>query len=225
MGRENPPAAHPPGPTITGVIDNRGAGTSPNVLDGHVIEEGCCPAALAPLLQAMLEAMPGAHRPQPYGAGQRLRQLLARTETRFLGPYAAGASVARTQIYLIMSHDNNEATLTLEDDRCYLRFLGVGRSEHVKRLNEVLRQATNAVGGTLVNSPFYALLGEEEVTVHPIGGANMSSDGTGRAGATNQLGELFQGDDSDVHEGLLCVDGAVVPTALGAPCLSSAVLL
>lgn len=43
----------------------------------------------------------------------------------------------------------------------------------------------------------------------------MSSDGTGRSGATNHLGQVFSGHGSNVYEGLVCVDGAVIPTALG----------
>ena len=62
----------------------------------------------------------------------------------------------------------NQATLTLKDDKPILEFMGVGRSEHVKKLNGYLAKATEAVGGTLVQNPFYALMGQE-VTVHPIG--------------------------------------------------------
>lgn len=58
--------------------------------------------------------------------------------------------------------------LTLKDDKPMLEFLGVARSNHVKKLNALLERATEAVGGTLVQSPYYALLGQQ-VTVHPIG--------------------------------------------------------
>ena len=56
---------------------------------------------------------------------------------------------------------------------------------------------------------------KEEITVHPLGGAIMSSDGTGVNGATNHLGQVFTGKGTDVYEGLVCVDGSVIPTALG----------
>lgn len=212
MGREHVPTDRPVGPTINGVIDMR---DQPEVLDGYVLEEGAVPEALAPILQAMLEAMPGKVYPKEYSTKERLRHFLSRTETRFKGPYSPGGSINRTQIYLIMSHDNNEATLTLENGKPYLRFLGVGRSEHVKELNELLANATSKIGGTLINSPFYALGGQEEITVHPIGGANMSSDGTGESGGTNHVGELFSGEGSEVHDGLIVVDGSVIPCALG----------
>ena len=59
--------------------------------------------------------------------------------------------------------------MTLKDDKPVLEFVGVGRSDHVKYLNRVLERATKAVGGTFVQNPWYALLGEQQVTVHPIG--------------------------------------------------------
>jgi choline dehydrogenase-like flavoprotein len=109
----------------------------------------------------------------------------------------------------------NQAILTLKNDKPSLKFLGVGRSEHVKQLNNLLAQATTAVGGTFVGSPFYAM-GEQEITVHPIGGACMSNDGTGRSGVTNHFGEVFTGRNHKTHPGLVVTDGAVIPTALGA---------
>lgn len=51
--------------------------------------------------------------------------------------------------------------------------------------------------------------------MHPLGGANMSSDGTGRAGVTNCLGEVFTGRGSEVYKGLVCCDASTIPTALG----------
>ena len=62
-----------------------------------------------------------------------------------------------------MSHDDNQAILSLKDDKPHLQFLGVGRSDHVQHLNHVLAEATSKIGGTYVNSPFYALLGQDEV--------------------------------------------------------------
>lgn len=110
--------------------------------------------------------------------------------------------------------------LTLENDKPCLEFLGVGRSDHVKRLNDVLARATKAVGGTLVQSPFFALMGEQEVTVHPIGGACMARDGTAYTGVVNHVGEVFQNnrecENSAVHKGLIVMDAAVIPAALGA---------
>lgn len=43
----------------------------------------------------------------------------------------------------------------------------------------------------------------------------MAKNGEGNTGATNHFGEILKGDGDEVHEGLVCVDGAVIPTALG----------
>ncbi|KAJ7669030.1 hypothetical protein B0H17DRAFT_1247859 [Mycena rosella] len=184
IGGGHSPAERPCGPTITGVMDNRGPETSPNVLDGYVLEEGAIPQALASVIQGAFES-------------------------GVFGPYARGGSLNCTQTYLIMSHDNNEGTITLDNDKPYLRFSGVGRADHLEKLDLILGNATKAIGGTLINPPFYA------ITVHPLGGAIISSDETGRSGATNHIGQLFTGDGSEVHTGLVCVDGSVIPCALG----------
>jgi choline dehydrogenase-like flavoprotein len=212
IGRQYPSPYKPVGPTITGVIDCR---DQDNPLDGFVIEEGAVPKALAPLFQTMLEMMPGNQVPQGEGLVEKVKHVLAQQGSRFLGPYFSKGSIERTQTYLIMSHDSNQASLTLKDDKIVLEFLGVGRSGHVDYLNEVLKRATQAVGGTFVNSPFYAALGQQEITVHPIGGACMSRDGTGEHGVTNHYGEVFTGRGEETHHGLIVTDGAVIPTALG----------
>lgn len=56
---------------------------------------------------------------------------------------------------------------------------------------------------------------QEEVTVHLLGGANMSSDGTGQSGVTNHAGEVFTSLGSEVHQGLVCCDASIIPTSLG----------
>ncbi|KAI9840114.1 MAG: hypothetical protein M1837_001918 [Sclerophora amabilis] len=212
MGRPQPSPDHPIGPTITGVIDMR---DQTNPLDGFVVEEGAVPGSLAPLLQAMLETTPGKIHAENYGIAQKLRHLLSSSESHLFGPYSPNGSLERTQIYLVMSHDSNQAILTLKDDKPWLEFLGVGRTDHVKYLNSFLAKMTTAVGGTFINSPFFASLGQQEITVHPIGGANMSSDGSTNTGATTHAGELLTGSGTDYHEGLVVVDGSVVPLALG----------
>ena len=63
----------------------------------------------------------------------------------------------------------NQAILTLKDDKPVLEFIGVGRSDHVKEMQDVLERATKAVGGTFVPNPWYSLMGQQQVTVHPVG--------------------------------------------------------
>ncbi|KAF1960770.1 FAD/NAD(P)-binding domain-containing protein [Byssothecium circinans] len=214
IGTETPNPKNPPGPTITGVIDARNPKTSPNVLDGYVIEEGAIPAALAPLLQGLFEAMPGKVFPPP-GQYNALRHFLSRTKSRVFGPYAKGGSVNRTQTYLVMSYDSNEAILSLTGDKPYLQFVGVGTTERVTKIRDALATASGKIGGTLIDAPFYADRDKEQITVHPLGGAVMSYDGTGKHGAVNHMGRVFTGDGPETHDGLVCVDASVIPTALG----------
>ena len=132
-------------------------------MHGFVIEEGAVPVALATLLQTMLESLPGSMSPKDVPLAQRLKKVVARMRSRLLGPYIAGGSVEKTQIYLVMSHDTNQAILTLEHNKPVLRWLGVGRSERVRKLNGILAKATESVGGTFINNPFFAALGQQEV--------------------------------------------------------------
>ncbi|KAF2790259.1 FAD/NAD(P)-binding domain-containing protein, partial [Melanomma pulvis-pyrius CBS 109.77] len=214
VGSNTPSAFHPCGPTITGMIDNRGSEAAPNVRDGHVIQEGAIPETLAPIIQSMLDVQPGKIYPTKF---DRLRHLWSRMKTMMFGAYAKGSSVNRTQAYLIMSHDSNEGILQLRDDKPDLQFIGVGRAEHAAELRSILAKATDSVGGVFINSP--------SMTVHPLGGARMSSDGTGLQGAVNHVGQLFVGNGEEVHEGIVCVDGSTIPTALGVnPCATIAAL-
>lgn len=43
----------------------------------------------------------------------------------------------------------------------------------------------------------------------------MSSDGTGASGVTNHIGEIFNGNGTETHPGLIVCDGSIVPTAVG----------
>lgn len=213
MGKECPSPYNPIGPCITGVIDCREGHANP--LDGFVIEEGTVPHALTHFLQIMLDMMPGKKEPKNDTIIQKAQAALARYGSRFLGPYLKRGAMEKTQVYLIMSHDSNQAMLTLKDDKPVLEFLGVARGHHVKKLNTLLERATEFVGGTLVQNPFYGLMGQQ-ITVHPIGGACMASDNTGRTGVTNHRGQLFTGKGGEVHDGLVVTDASVIPTALGA---------
>ncbi|KAI1117178.1 glucose-methanol-choline oxidoreductase [Nemania sp. NC0429] len=212
MGKQFPSPYHPIGPCITGIIDNRTEHENP--LDGYVIEEGTVPGALVPFMQALLELMPGSVETAGESLVARVQANLARAGSLFLGPYFRKGAIEKTQVYLIMSHDSNQAYLTLKEDKPVLEFMGVGRSDHVKHLSHILEKATRAVGGTFVQNPFYSLMGQQQITVHPIGGACMADSGD--TGVTNHAGEVFKGDGTETYDGLIVTDGAIIPASLGA---------
>ena len=167
VGREQPDPYRPVGPTITGMIDCREGHENP--LNGFVIQEGAIPQALAPIFQALAEMMPGQRVPSYISSYEHVKRLLARGSSYLFGPYFRAGSMQRSQVYLVMSHDTNQAVLTLKDDKPVLKFMGVGRSHHAKKLRNLLAQATAAVGGTYIDNPFFATLNQQEITVHPIG--------------------------------------------------------
>ncbi|KAK1964084.1 glucose-methanol-choline oxidoreductase [Colletotrichum sublineola] len=213
MGRPDPPPNRPVGPCITGVIDCRHGLENP--LDGFVIEEGAVPQALAPFYQRMLTLLPGRVFPQNIGIKGLISHVAAATGSRVFGPYYSRGSTEKTQCYLIMSHDSSQATMQLKNDRPMINYSGVGKSQRAKKLAGYLAKLTNLIGGIYVDSPFYAAFGEKEITVHAIGGARISADGTGASGGVNHKGQLFRGETDEVHEKLVVCDGTIIPAALG----------
>ncbi|RYN30962.1 hypothetical protein AA0115_g4594 [Alternaria tenuissima] len=196
------------GPTITACIDMRGSTHAKNVRDGYIIQDGAIPGALAPVIQSLLETQTTAI---PSESSSTRGNLLARLKNWILGPYARGGSVNRTLVYLTMSHDENEGQMVLEDDAVVLRWSGIGSQKRSAHLDSVLLEMTENLGGKLVKAPC--------ITVHPLGGAIMSDDGTGLGGVVNHRGQLLVGKGHEVYEGIICVDGSIIPTSLGVnPC-------
>lgn len=58
--------------------------------------------------------------------------------------------------------------MSLVNDRPFINYSGVGKSQRVKKLSGYLSKMTNLIGGTYVDSPFYAAFGEKEITVHAM---------------------------------------------------------
>ncbi|KAL4940401.1 hypothetical protein BDV06DRAFT_20342 [Aspergillus oleicola] len=210
-----------PGPTITSMIDLRrekGRKSDQNPLAGYVIEDGAIPAPFAPIIQALLiwqtvslQNLILAFLRSPKA---ELQRTIAAIKSLVLGPSTLGGAIQRTATYLIMSHDSSEVTLTLESDKPHIRGVGEGRAHNVNRIRGILEGMLNWSGAGMGFSYFYGRK-QEEVTVHLLGGANMSRDGTGRQGVTNHLGQVFMGRESEVHPELICCDASVVPTSLG----------
>jgi len=194
------------GPTITGCIDLRGvAHTHDNVRDGYVIQDGAMPEKLAPVIQTLLET----HRVGPAARSfDWLRGTLARLKNWVMGPYTQHGSVKRTVVFLTMSHDANQASMKLVGDEIAVKWEGPSTAgRRTWRIESMIKRMTERLGGFYVKSP--------EMTVHPLGDAVMSGDGTGSDGVVSHRGKLYTGSGDEVHEEVFCVDGSVVPTSLG----------
>ncbi len=204
-------SADPPGPCITGILDRR---EQPDLEDGFVIEEGAMPRAVASFVPASLKAaaaLTGADTDR--GVWDRVKEKFREYVSLLAGAYRGAAH--NTQTYLIMSHDDGSGRLELEDDRVRIRWPGLGQDPRFRTLNDTLRSATEATGGTYVPSPqFNELFGYDLVTVHPLGGCCMGEDATG--GVVNERGQAFSAPSgSEVYEGLYISDGAIIPRPLG----------
>jgi len=199
------------GPCINAFIDQR---DQPNTLDGFVVEDCAVPYALAPLMIPLLEYLPNPNR-RFYRPLRAVAKYASRLRGKVFGPYFVRGSVQRTAAYLIMSHDSSQGTLTLHGNTPVLSYSGVGRSQSVSRVHEFLEAMTEKVEGWFVANPVWTLFGKHEITVHPMGGARISADGTGRYGVTNHMGQVFTGEGTEVHKGLVVCDASNLPAALG----------
>ena len=202
----------PVGPCITGIIDMR---HQPALVDGMVAEEGSAPGALGVFLPgAFAAAAEVAGTPEPVAATERIREKERELLADFEGPYHG--AVERTQTYLVMTHDNASGRMTLDaQGNLALNWPGVGDQPIFQRVNDRLKQATEALGGTFIHNPLWSkLLHRNLTTVHPLGGCVMADSAEG--GVVNHKGQVFSGAaGAGVYDSLYVSDGSVIPTPLG----------
>jgi cholesterol oxidase len=217
IGVGEPPVAEtgPVGPCITGLIDLRNTDA---LEDGMVIEEGSIPSGMAPLLPALMAA--GAAR---FGKDtdksvlDAIEEQARERQSLLFGPYQG--AVNRTQTYLVMTHDDGAGRIALDDeDRLAVSWPGVARQDVFSTIARNLERATTATGGTYVPNPLTGtLLGNNLITVHPLGGCVMGRDHA--SGVVNHKCQVFDArpdaEPGAVHQGLYVCDGSVIPRPLG----------
>lgn len=211
FGTLPPKGRQPVGPCITGIIDER---LQPEVDQGMVIEEGSIPGALGGFVPGGLAAVAPwagkqlAANPTQFEA-EREREL----DSLFRGPYE-GAD-RNTQTYLVMTHDNGNGKMALENDRLRLQWPGVGTEPIFTRVNNELDQATKPLGGVFLKNPLWSKLTNNSlITVHPLGGCVMGEDAA--HGAVNHKGQVFSSKTGTaVYKNLYVSDGSVIPLSLG----------
>jgi cholesterol oxidase len=211
FGHHNPEGREPVGPCISSVIDMR---EQPVLEDGMVLEEGSAPGALAPIVSATLVAAAQvAGDPNKKGILAKLARLEQRVVSMFEGAYHGPSH--RSQIYLVMTHDDAGGKFELVNDRLRIGWPGVGSQPIFKKVDERLKQAAEALGGLHCRNPTWsALLRHPLITVHPLGGCPMGEDAS--SGAVNHKGQVFSSSTgTDVYPNLYVSDGAVMPRALG----------
>lgn len=212
IGWGNKPPGELPdvGPCITSVIDMRyGDDWSSRM----ILEEGSLPGAIGKLLPSAFSIAAGAiGEDTDSGWADALKEKARVLESYVKGPYSG--AVDNTQTYLIMSHDDGQGVMNLEDDMLRVNWPDVGEQTNFIKANENLYKATEALGGEYVKNPIWIkLLDSSLVTVHPLGGCVTGKDA--EQGVTNHKGQVFSGQSgTDVYDNLYVSDGAIIPTSL-----------
>ncbi len=209
----------PTGPCITSIIDTRK--TAQDYRDGMTVEEGSIPGALSDILTPSFATMAfaeGKPAPKPGLWGRFVNRLkkMFRTDESLVGGAHVGA-LARTQTYLIMTHDSGTGEMSLTpQNQLLLKWPGYGKEPIFAKASETLKQCSWALGATYLKNPIWnKLMNYDLVSVHPLGGCVMGEDAA--TGVVNHKGQVFNptaGTDA-VHDGLYITDGSVVPTSLG----------
>lgn len=209
-----PAAQRQVGPTITGVLD-----ASPD----HVIEDLAIPAALRPVFEegfAFAATLDALARPN---AGPH------EARADFDDPFAVRPSVTERQLPLaIIGRDSGTGRLVRragfeESGGLQVEWPGLRDEPAVARRHEALERRLAAQGARLLRNPVWQLLPPDMaflsndargpmVSVHPLGGCAMGDRGTD--GVVDALGQVFAGDGQAVHDGLVVLDGAIVPGSL-----------
>lgn len=221
LGLRKPVEGALPGPCITGVIDLR---QEPDPKDRLVIEEGVIPGALAlGLAPALFFASAQLNTAFEYGAEDGKRKLLdakaigdaIQQDPGQLADMAYRGAVDRTQTFLVMSLDEAQGQLHLQNDRLRIDWPHAGRSPVIEHDNQWLRRASEGIQGQFIANPLWTEgMGQKLVTVHPLGGCAMGDDA--EHGVVNHQCQVFAGPHGEaVHEGLYVCDGAVIPAAVG----------
>ncbi len=201
----------PVGPCITSVIDLR---EQPILEDGMVIEDGNIPGPVAPAITPSMLAISKLFGKEPHEGLVDAVKKKAREATSLLrGPYHG--AINHTQAFLVMTHDDGNGKMLLNNDRLQIVWKGVGKQPIFQKVHENLTKATEAINGEYVVNPTWTkLMNYDLMTVHPLGGCIMADDAT--KGVVNHKGEVFAGTTgTDVHKGLYVCDGAVIPLPLG----------
>ncbi len=211
LGEHTSGEISPVGPCITGVIDARG---KHDLQQDMVIEEGTLPGAMASILPAFLSATAKAlGQDSDGGIIDNIQEQARIADSAIRGPYHG--AVNHTQTYLVMAHDDADGEMELKDDRLRVDWQGVGSKDIFKKIEQNIKKCAESLGGTYIPNPVWnELFDNRLVTVHPLGGAGMSSSAS--SGVVNHKCQVYStSSGTDTHTGLYVCDGAIIPRSLG----------
>lgn len=211
-GTREPDPDNPVGPCITSVIDTRAA--SDDYKEGMSIEEGVMPGAVAPLLPKAFSSLSSiSGRDTDGGIVDFLTEKKRSIESILRGAYHGATD--NTVTNLVMSHDSASGRMLLKDDSLCIDWPGIGEEAIFEKVNNKLHELSAALGGTYVRNPIsHDLMGNDQITVHPLGGCCMGEDAS--TGVVNHKGQVYSSTSgNEVYQDLYVADGAIIPTAIG----------
>nr|MBI1228635.1 FAD-binding protein [Cytophagales bacterium] len=211
LGKKGTDAIANVGPCITSVIDMR----ERNELEaGMTLEEGTVPGPIRALIPKALIAFSRlAGKDTDRGMMDYMREKWRELRSLFLGAFHG--AVKHTQIYLVMTHDDGNGEMLLNDGKLGINWRGVGKQEIFNKVNGEIYSATKALGGTKIPNPTWnKMMNYDLVTVHPLGGCAMADDAA--HGVVDHKGQVFSSSEGTaLHRGLYVMDGAVIPRPVG----------
>ncbi|XP_068747116.1 cholesterol oxidase-like [Montipora capricornis] len=199
-----PGVDHPPGPTITTIADFRPF-TPGNFDKHHVVQDFGIPVGLA----------------SPYIIGLAVKALFSGDEQypdledidKF---YKAVKSEAgdKSLTFLGMSHDDARGVISYNNGIFDITWEKVGCESNFFQVNRRMKEMTDGLGGTYVPYPKWAKPQKRSVlTGHPLGGCSMGE--SGKTAVVNHAGQVFDGNTDNLLDGLMVVDGSIVPRPVG----------
>jgi cholesterol oxidase len=215
------PSTRAIGPTITGVVDLRAT-------DGVVIEEMSVPAGLRIAFSEIFATVNTLHGLAEADTSKHVRGFPS--DDLYVAP---ATRVEHSALYAIMGDDGAAGTIEINDDSKMAHPDGTAELRWDKLQDlplfdaqvKALAGLTKSTGGRVIPNPVWKLLPEELTwllkdkrgpltTVHPLGGCAMGD--TSATGVVDHIGRVFSKNASnDVHDGLVVLDGSIIPTALG----------
>ncbi len=200
------------GPLITSVIDYR---KDNNLKKSFVIEEGAFPRALS-ALRFILPALANTPLAQDMDSGflDEAKELMR--EGRDILGYDIKGAFNHSMIYLGMGHDSSDGVITLDHKENIRIHWDKAPSEEIfNNISDEIRSIVENLGGTYIKNPRWSeYLGNNLITVHPLGGCPMGKNMD--EGVVDSKGRVFNRlEKGSLLSGLYVADGSIIPGSIG----------
>ncbi len=154
---------------------------------------------------------------------------MPRAYANVVGTLMRDIDLKNVMVLFGMGHDGSAGRIRMQNGLPTIDWPGAKTSEYRRYMRSHFERIATAYGGRY---KYLRAFGANLITVHPLGGCNMSDDPL--YGVVNDMGNVYDGASlgyanehgaAMTHEGLYVVDGSIVPGSLGAnPMLTIAAL-